>query len=116
MDDDHLLACARYVELNPVRAGLATRAEDWPWSSAAAHLVRRDDALATVAPLLERVADWHALLAQGLDEADRAKLRRGERTGRPLGSAAFVADLEARTGRTLARQKPGPKPGASTGR
>ena len=38
MDEAHLLACARYVELNPVRAGLAERAEPWPWSSARAHL------------------------------------------------------------------------------
>jgi putative transposase len=38
MDEAHLFAAARYVALNPVRAGLATRAEDWPWSSARAHL------------------------------------------------------------------------------
>ena len=38
MDENYLLACARYVELNPVRAGLVARAADWPWSSAGAHL------------------------------------------------------------------------------
>src|SRR6185503_8599863 len=38
MDEDHLLACARYVELNPVRAGLVARPEHWRWSSARAHL------------------------------------------------------------------------------
>src|SRR5277367_1716111 len=43
MDEPHLLACARYVELNPVRARLAGRAEDWPWSSVHAHLAGRDD-------------------------------------------------------------------------
>ncbi len=32
-DDDHLITVVRYVERNPVRAGLVTRAEDWPWSS-----------------------------------------------------------------------------------
>jgi putative transposase len=113
MDEAHLLACARYVELNPVRAGLVARAEEWPWSSAAAHLAGRDDALVRVAPTLEIVADWRGLLDQGLDDADRDAFRHSARTGRPLGSAAFVADLETRTGRTLARQKPGPKPGAA---
>ena len=38
MDEAHLPACARYVALNPVRAGLVARAEDWRWSSARAHL------------------------------------------------------------------------------
>ena len=39
MDEDHLLAAARYVALNPVRARLASRAQDWRWSSVRAHLV-----------------------------------------------------------------------------
>jgi putative transposase len=38
MDEDHLLAAFRYVALNPVKAGLARRAADWRWSSAAAHI------------------------------------------------------------------------------
>jgi hypothetical protein len=46
--------------------------------------------------------------------ADRDAIRRAARTGRPLGSAAFVADLESRTGRKLARQKPGRKSGVAT--
>lgn len=116
MDETHLLACARYVELNPVRAGLAARAEECPWSSAAAHLAGRDDGLVRAAPMREIVADWRGLLEQGLDEAERDAFRRSARTGRPMGSAAFVAELEKRTGRKLVRQKPGPKPGAATAR
>ena len=46
----HLLAATRYIALNPVAAGLVSRAEDWPWSSARAHLAVADDELATVAP------------------------------------------------------------------
>jgi putative transposase len=116
MDEPHLLACVRYVELNPVRAGLVARAQDWPWSSAAAHLAGRDDLLAQVAPLRDRVDDWPAFLAQGLDDDARDAIRRGERTGRPLGSDAFIAEIEARSGRTLARQRPGPKPAANAQR
>jgi putative transposase len=110
MDEDHLLARARYVELNPVRAGLVAKAQDWRWSSARAHLEGQDDGLATVRPLRERVPDWPALLASGLSEDEHSALRRGERTGRPLGAPAFVQDLERRLGRPLAPRAPGRKP------
>ena len=116
MDEPYLLACARYVELNPVRAGLVARAEEWRWSSAAARLAGRDDRLVEASPLLDRVGDWAAFLAGGLDPADYAVIRAGERTGRPLGSPGFVGALEARLGRKLARQKPGPKPGCGPSR
>ena len=109
MDGAHLLACARYVELNPVRAGLAVRAEDWPWSSARAHLAGQGDGLVKLQPLLDQVGDWAGFLDAGLSEADHAAIRSGERTGRPLGSPEFVAGLERHLGRALARQKPGPK-------
>jgi putative transposase len=49
LDDAHLVAAARYVALNPVRAHLVACAEDWAWSSARAHLAGRDDALVRVA-------------------------------------------------------------------
>ncbi len=110
MDERHLLAAARYVELNPVRARLAAAAADWPWSSARAHLAGRDDEAVRVKPLLDLVPDWAAFLAGGLSEAERDAVRAGERTGRPLGSGTFTARLEKRLGRPLARQKPGPKP------
>jgi putative transposase len=109
MDEAHLLACARYVELNPLRARLARRARDWRWSSARAHLAGTDDGLVRVRPLLALAPDWPDFLAEGLDEADHEAIRAGERTGRPLGSARFVARLEKRLDRPLARRKPGPK-------
>ena len=40
MDEEHLMAAARYVASNPVRARLVARAEDWRWSSARAHMRR----------------------------------------------------------------------------
>ena len=110
MDESHLLAAARYVELNPVRATLAAAARDWPWSSARAHLDGRDDGLVMVRPLLDLVADWREFLRGGLSEDEHEAIHAGERTGRPLGSAKFVARLEKRLKRPLARQKPGPKP------
>jgi len=58
MDEPYLLAAARYVELNPVRAGLVADAAEWPWSSARAHLSGRDDRLVRVAPMLAMVAGF----------------------------------------------------------
>jgi putative transposase len=110
MDESHLLSAARYVELNPVRANLAKRAKDWRWSSAKAHLEGRDDPLVTVAPLLELVQDWREFLSLDLSASERDAIRAGERTGRPLGAPKFIAGLEKRLKRKLARQKPGPKP------
>ncbi|HEX9963880.1 MAG TPA: transposase [Allosphingosinicella sp.] len=101
MDEAHLHACFRYVELNPVRAGLVERPEQWPWSSARAHLGLASDPLTDVAPGRERIAHWRALLDSGLSDGERAALRAGERTGRPLGGRAFVERLSASVGRRL---------------
>jgi putative transposase len=102
MDERHLLACARYVELNPVRAGLVQRAADWPWSSARAHLGGRADPLTDPRPLLERWPDWRSVLESGEDEAMLRAIRARERSGRPLGSDSFVAGLQSIAGLRLA--------------
>ena len=70
MDESYLLAAARYVELNPVRAGLAADAAEWRWSSAKSHLLGRDDRLVRVAPMLAMVADWHGLLNSAIREEE----------------------------------------------
>ena len=110
MDEPYLLAAARYVELNPVRAKLVDRARDWPWSSAKAHLSGRDDRLVKVAPLLAMVGDWKAFLRSALPEEELRDLREHGRTGRPLGGSLFLDRLEGLVGRVLKPQKPGPKP------
>ena len=110
MDEEHLAHAVRYVSLNPVRAGLIERAEEWPWSSAASHLSGRDSELVHVAPLLERYGDFAAFLDQEDDcsGAFRA-LRQSERTGRPLGSESWIEKLEVLTGQQLKPKKRGPK-------
>jgi putative transposase len=103
MDEEHLYHALRYVALNPVRAGLVTRAQDWPWSSASAHIAGVDDALAPFAPTEERVGDFALFLGAAFDEAmSYAALRKAESIGRPIGSTQWLADWEAKTGRTLA--------------
>ena len=110
MDDTHFVVAARYVALNPVRAKLVARAQDWPWSSARAHIAGRDDGLVRVAPLLGRigrVGDWFEADDDG---ASFASLRAAETSGRPLGGEEFVAQIERTVGRSLQRRKPGRKP------
>ncbi len=110
LDESHTMAAARYIELNPVRAGLAAHSRDWPWSSASAHLGGGPDGVTDVAALGGRVGDWARFLADGLNDDQIEAIRRGERTGRPLGDPVFIDRLETATGRRLAPRKPGPKP------
>ena len=111
MDEAHLHAALRYVALNPVRARLAARAQDWRWSSTAAHIAETDDHIVTVAPALTRVGDFTAFLGEEFDEAETyAALRKAETIGRPIGSTEWLADMAAKTGRTLTAGKRGPKP------
>jgi putative transposase len=110
MDEQYLLAAARYVELNPVRARLVERAGEYAWSSASAHLSGKNDRLVRVSPLLDRVEDWSEFLSRDVAAEEAELLRRHERTGRPLGSESFVLRLERGLKRVLRREKPGPKP------
>ena len=110
LDEPYLFAAARYVEWNPVRAGLVGRPREYRWSSAAAHLAGRDDTLVKVAPLLEMVGNWNKFLAvpDAADLGDR--LRRHENTGRPLGNQDFIERIELILNRVLKPKKPGRKP------
>jgi len=110
MEERYLLAAARYIEMNPVRAGLVDRPGDYPWSSAAAHILGREDRLFKVAPLLELIDDWGEFVGRQIPERDVSLLRRHERTGRPLGGKSFIDRLERELSRRLRKQKPGPKP------
>ncbi len=110
MDEGYLLACTRYVELNPVRAGLVKKPEDWQWSSAGPHMKGKDDLLVKTKPLLEIVnKSWEDFLSVDAQEQEIAILRKHERTGRPLGSGSFIGTVEHLLGRRLKPQKPGPK-------
>ncbi|MEX2480353.1 MAG: transposase [Gammaproteobacteria bacterium] len=115
MDEPYLHATVRYVERNPVAAGLCDRAEQWPWSSARAHIEGVDDGTVTVQPMLARVGDWRGYLDSESPAEELATIRKHQRTGRPLGDASFIEELEAVTGLMLKRKKPGPRPNAGGG-
>jgi putative transposase len=110
MDEAHLAAALRYVSLNPVRARLVQRAQDWRWSSTRAHLRGKADGLTELAPIRDRFPDFADLLAGEPGTDMFARLRAAESIGRPLGNDRFLARLERLTGRTLKPGKRGPKP------
>jgi len=111
MDEEHLAAALRYVSLNPVRARLVERAQDWRWSSTRAHLRGKDDGLTVLAPVRDRFPHFADLLASGEQEASLfGRLRAAESVGRPLGDDRFLAGIERLTRRVLKPGKRGPKP------
>ena len=118
LGESHLLCALRYVELNPVRAGLAAEPAGWLWSSARAHTVER-----AVDPVLDGACleyfgrwdygEWREILSAAVSGRDGDSIRRATYTGEPLGSREFVAALERQAGRrlqVLARGRPPKKP------
>jgi len=110
MDEPHLAAALRYVSLNPVRAGLVDRAQDWRWSSTRARLRGKDDGVTELKPIRDRFPRFADLLASEPEADLFARLRAAECIGRPLGDDRFLARLERLTRRTLKPGKRGPKP------
>ena len=100
--DRYLWSVARYIELNPLRAGVVQRAETYRWSSASSHLYGTED------PILGR-QDWLAPCDRGAyreflkkaDGGERDVIRKATSSGRPLGGHEFVRTLETRLRRRL---------------
>lgn len=106
MDDEHLLLAMRYVEQNPLRAGLCACPWDYAWSSAAVHCGRtkaaEDDLLDHAA--WRQVAgqlDWNRLLGENLDSTRIHRVRHATSRGRPLATDAWLSKLETILGRRL---------------
>ena len=111
MDEPHFLACLRYVENNPLHAKLVKQPEQWPWSSASAHIKAKNDILVDVSYALSIVQDdWKRFLSKAESFEQMETFRKHERTGRPLGSDSFVQMLEQKLARILKPQRPGRKP------
>jgi putative transposase len=109
LDDCYLYRAVRYVELNPVRAGIVKKAGQYPWSSARGHLGLWDDpvlAKSTGPPMVE---NWEAYLEEAEEDGFRDRIHLNQRTGRPLGDEDFVSRLETMTGLVLRKRRPGPK-------
>lgn len=107
MEKRYAIACARYIELNPVRAMLVKKPEQWQWSSTEAHVKGEKNRLILSSKPLRDKGEWSSLLEGGMDES--REFRKHEKTGRPLGSASFINRLESLLDRTLTLGKPGRK-------
>lgn len=109
LDSSYLYSAVRYVERNPVRAGIVKKAEDYHWSSAKARIHKTSDPLLRDFYLTEEIPDWREYLREPDENEKITALRKHMRTGRPLGPKSFLEDLERKLGRTLIKQRPGPK-------
>ena len=105
LDEAYLWAAMRYVERNPVRARIVRKAENYRWSSVAAHCRLRTDKVLTTKPgwhkLFEAIGNWSAWLAEGDAPEQLEVLRRNIDKGLPCGSTRFIQKLEKRVGRAL---------------
>lgn len=107
---DNVLRCMRFIELNPHRVGLASGLHEGSWSSLPHHLGALRDPLITEPPAywnlgntpFEREAAYREWLEQGVGTLEAQQIVSALVSGRPLGDAAFIAELEKATTRSLA--------------
>lgn len=116
-DSAYLLHCYRYIELNPVRAGMVADPADYPWSSYRVNALGIESALCTpheeflaLGTGTERLAQYRALVAAQLEQSSTDEIRQATERGLALGDEGFIRQMEARTGARLRSGKPGPKP------
>jgi putative transposase len=113
----YVLACYRYIELNPVRAGMVADPAAYPWSSHAANGgVRHDPAVQPHAEFSalssnpeRRGAAYRSLFAEELDDDSVEAIREATNRGYPLVSDAFKESVIAPLGWKVAPEKPGPR-------
>lgn len=116
MDEAHLVAAMAYVTLNPVRATLVDRAEDWPWSSIHAYgRPAEGDGVTHVEAVKPYLEAAMRIINAGEEDGRFDALRRSETIGRPIGMEGFLRRAEEQVGRTLKPRKRGPKPAESAG-
>jgi putative transposase len=115
----YLFACQRYIELNPVRAGLVDHPADYPWSShchfalgRADDVVSPHELIATLGSDLEsQMRAYRRLFEEELDEETLQKIRASVQKGWALGSDVFCGQLKSMGSR---RPRPRPRGGSST--
>jgi putative transposase len=110
LDEAHLVAAMRYVERNPVEAGLVERAADYPWSSARAHVLGISDPLLRTCFLTDQITNWAECLASSDEPATTQRLEVQVRTGRPHGPETFLDQLEQAVGYRIRRLPVGRPP------
>lgn len=95
-DDGHLLTVLRYVERNPVRAGLVACAANWPWSSCGQS--RSGVRLALTLPPVELPEDWRQHVDRPVTASELQAIRTAAERGLPYGSRSWMATTAPRLG------------------
>jgi putative transposase len=100
--DSYLWTVSKYIEENPVRAGIVKNPEDYPYSSAKAHILGRKDPLLKE-PLFEKseLNDYRKFVRSGEDKKVTEEIRKQTRSGKPLGGAEFLLVLSEKLGCSL---------------
>jgi putative transposase len=102
-NDRHFLWVCRYVERNPLRAGLVASPGDWEWSSLNVRSRSRGDWLSDWP--VPRPLDWDAYLRAPQSDAELEQLRSAIRRGQPFGDELWAEDVRVRLG----IKRPGPR-------
>lgn len=119
----YLLACCRYVEMNPVRAGMVSRPPDYPWSSHTAKITGDYPDWLDVDPCFEALGDSHeqrvrsyrAIFDCSDEETDRL-IRSAVQRNQLTGNRQFVDEVEQRLGRRIELRGRGRPRGSAHGR
>ncbi len=105
LDESHLMLAARYVERNPVRAGLVKKPWQWEWSSALAHTSQKENGFIDLGDFFGTAGISYGTWEKYIDSLEEVNLLQGIRqhtfTGRPLGTTAFMKRLEVKFDRRL---------------
>jgi putative transposase len=117
-EDDHLLTVLRYIEMNPLRAGLVKDLSRYRWSSYGVHGLGRTDELVSELPTWQglaataeaRQAWWRRFLQTPLEDQELLAIRQAVSTGRPFGSTVWVEQTARRLGLDLCQRPRGRPP------
>ena len=115
---NYLLACQRYIELNPVRAGMVNDPADYIWSSYRAHALGvkvkmwtpHSEYLALGPTSASRLLAYRKLVGEELGSELISEIRKAANTGLVLGNDRFRREVEQLTGQRQHQLKRGPKP------
>lgn len=108
---EYLMACHRYIEMNPVKAGMAATPAAYPWSSFAGNTGLRADSLLTAHTDMVALGAlaYLELTGQALQDTVVREIENSLVGGYPIGGSAFRDALRKQTARRLERRKPGPQ-------
>ena len=114
-DEAYLLACQRYIELNPVRASMVQHPAEYPWSSYRANAQGEASDLVTLHPLYTalggdpeaRQAAYRALFRDELEPSLVDAIRSATNGNFALGGSRFSEEISRALGRRATRGRPG---------